>query len=408
MACALACAFAAQPPARAQQRESTWGQILIAGGRQPSTDEETVDNSVEFYDPASNNFVSEIATPQLKIRLRATATVLVSGPNAGMVLIAGGDNRNSVPRSSTELYDPAANTVVDGPAMKTPRSGHTATTIPIGPNGGEILLAGGAGVDGNELSSTELYNPAIDRFSSGPPMSAACSFCTATVIATGKNAGRILIAGSCDGGGRTARLELYDPVADKFISGPKTNIRRIYSATPIRSGKNAGKMLMVGGIETPSEKIVALTALYDPDANTLSLGPEPKIIRNGHTANLITSGPNAGKILLAGGGGYWFNDSPTLTSTELYDPESNAFSPGPSMNNARARHTATAILSGKNAGKILIAGGVNSRGRGPLAMLSSTELYDPATNTFAPGPKMNWDRADAVAVQLPPAPLDRR
>jgi galactose oxidase-like protein len=165
---------------------------------------------------------------------------------------------------------------------------------------------------------------------------------------------------------------------------------------------------MVGGIETTSEKIVALTALYDPDANTLSLGPEPKIIRNGHTANLITSGPNAGKILLAGGGGYWFNDSPTLTSTELYDPDSNALSPGPSMKTARARHTATAILSGKNAGKILIAGGLNSRGSGPLAVLSSTELYDPETNHFAPGPKMNLDRFDAVAVQLPPAPLDRR
>lgn len=74
------------------------------------------------------------------------------------------------------------------------------------------------------------------------------------------------------------------------------------------------------------------------------------------------------------------------------------------MSTGRAGHTATVIISGKNTGKILIAGGVNSDGVNPVATLSSTELYDPATNTFAPGPKMNWARADAVAIQLPPAP----
>lgn len=78
------------------------------------------------------------------------------------------------------------------------------------------------------------------------------------------------------------------------------------------------------------------------------------------------------------------------------------------MNSRRVAHTATVILSGKNAGKILIAGGMDKdadkNGGGVDHGVSSTELYDPATNTFAPGPKMNWDRLDAVAVQLPPAP----
>ena len=141
-ACALAFAFTVPPAALAQYGKSNWGQILIAGGRERNTDEETIDNSVDLYDPASNRFAPEIATTQMKERMRATATLLDTGPNAGKVLIAGGDNRNGVQRTSTELYDPATNAVADGPAMKSPRSGHTATVIPSGPNAGKILFAG--------------------------------------------------------------------------------------------------------------------------------------------------------------------------------------------------------------------------------------------------------------------------
>lgn len=183
----------------------------------------------------------------------------------------------------------------------------------------------------------------------------------------------------------------------------------VYTAMAIASGKNAGKVLIVGGIDTPdktSPEGIALTGLYDPDANTFSPGPAVKNIRKYHTATVITSGPNAGKILIAGGG-FWLDHSSSLASTELYDPDRNAFSPGPSMNTGRAGHTATVILSGKNAGKILIAGGVKRDGKGGVVMLSSTELYDPAANKFAPSgdtPEMNAPRFDAVAVQLPPAP----
>jgi|SRR5208282_2747802 len=287
--CALVIALAAQP-ARAQQSKPTWGQILISGGRDDNT-------AADLYDPASNRFAPEIATPRMKRRIGATATVLVSGPNAGKVLIAGGDNRNGIARASTELYDPATNTVVPGPHMHIPRTGHVAAAIAYGAGVGKILIAGGRDAGNYRLSSTELY---------------------------------------------------------------------------------------------------------DPQTNTFSPGPAPKNIRNGHTATVITSGPFAEKILIAGGAN-WLGDSPSLASTELYDPDSNAFSPGPSMNFPRARHTATTILSGRNAGKILIAGGMQKDG----IVYSSIELYGPATNRFAPSgdtPEMNWVRFDAVAVQLPPKP----
>src|SRR5208282_3238467 len=300
----------------------------------------------------------EIATPRMKGRVRATATLLVTGPNAGKVLLAGGDNRNDVPRASTELYDPATNTVVDGPAMKAPRSGHTATAIPSGPNAGKILLAGGMSAFTHDLSSTELYDPATNTFSPGPAMRTACSLCRATVITSGKNAGKILISGGYDPHGVLGSTELYDPAANAFAPGPIMRPARVaVTATVIPSGKNAGKILIAGGERDDKDE----------------------------------TGRDA-----------------SLASTELYDPDTNTIAPGPTMNIRRVAHTATVIRWGKNAGKILIAGGIekdtDKNGSGIFLKLYSTELYDPATNTFAPGPKMNWDRFDAVAVQLPPAP----
>ena len=73
--------------------------------------------------------------------------------------------------------------------------------------------------------------------------------------------------------------------------------------------------------------------------------------------------PN-GKLLIAGGRNVSF-----LSSTDLYDPATNTFAAStPSMNIARA-YAAAALLPN---GKVLIAGGLDSPN-----ILSSTELYTP-------------------------------
>ena len=124
------------------------------------------------------------------------------------------------------------------------------------------------------------------------------------------------------------------------------------------------------------------------------IGPTLNAGRRFHTATAIASGPNAGKILIAGG----LSNRGPLASTEIYDSTANKFVVGPKMNFARDHHTATTIASGPNAGKILLAGGddiVND------TKLASTELYDPATNKFVVGHPMNVARAFDTAIQLP-------
>ena len=109
--------------------------------------------------------------------------------------------------------------------------------------------------------------------------------------------------------------------------------------------------------------------------------------RANETATLL---PN-GKVLIAGG----VDAANVVNSTELYDPSSGSFSPGPNMSNPRKNQTQVLLANGK----VLIAGGyVDNTGQ---LISASTDLYDPATNSITPGPAMNDSRGLAFATLLP-------
>src|SRR4029079_13129335 len=64
-----------------------------------------------------------------------------------------------------------------------------------------------------------------------------------------------------------------------------------------------------------------------------------------------------------------------------------------SLGTARAQHTATLL----NSGKVLVAGGTNNK----TAVLSSAELYDPATGTWTATGSLNDARFQQTATLLP-------
>ncbi len=403
----IVAAFAAAGAAQASPRsQPTWGKILIAGGVCEDIDLPLA--RAELYDPASNRFLDR-RLKMKSIRSGAAAALIAGGPNAGKVLITGGYGNDYRELSSAELYNPANNAFTFGPAMHDGRVWHTATAIVSGPNAGKILIAGGQGKDSEghlALRSTDLYDPATNTFKRGPNMHSGRFGHTATPIISGPNAGKILLAGGTDANyNPLSSTELYDPASNTIRPGPATNSPRAgHTAAVIVSGKNAGKILIAGGQQEPAD--LASTELYDPATNTISSGPAMKIARKHHSATVIESGPKAGKILIDGGdhvackGNDCHGDK--LSSTELYDPETNAFTPGPSMNRPRAGHTATVVKYGPNAGKILISGGMYYLGQ-PVP----TDLYDPVTNTFAPEahtPVRDGGCDDTISIQLPAAP----
>ena len=388
----------------------TWGQILVICDEHEAGDAGPY--VAELYDPLSNRFVAR--RPVMKTgRIGATATVIPIGPNAGKILVAGGFNDKSGPLSSSELYDPATNTFAAGPELPGDIANHAAIPIPSGPKAGWMLFVG--------FASSSLYDPTSNSFSPGPGAAYEYVYPTATVIRFGPNQGKMLVAGGVSGPTRgdpratdysRNETELYDPLTNSFQRGPGMNSGRYwYTATVIGAGVNAGKILLVGGVRDDKElesPALASSELYDPASNTFApprATATMKTARFSHTASVITSGSKTGKILIAGG---QQDDRHLLSSTELYDPATNRFEPGPPMLSARSQHFALTVASGPNAGRILIAGG---SGRlcdeyGCRAVLvSSAQLYDPATNRFIPGPPMRGAPGYAVALRLPAAPL---
>jgi hypothetical protein len=132
-----------------------------------------------------------------------------------------------------------------------------------------------------------------------------------------------------------------------------------------------------------------MTVTVDPGAGIFSQTGTPAT-RHGQefTLTLLPSG----KVLILGGdNGKGVN--------ELFDPATGAFSAVPPMLTPRYQHTATLLTTGPNAGSVLITGGIDSNVSNP-ALLFSAELYDPATNTFHPAGNMTVGRRNHTAVSL--------
>ncbi len=294
--------------------------------------------------------------------------------------------------TSTDLYDPVTNTFAASASTPVMNTARSIATATLLPNG-KVLIAGGSGSTG-ALSSTELYDPVSNTFAPPaltPTMNTARAWATATLLPNGE----VLIAGG--GNNLVATLsstELYDPVSNTFAaSTPVMNTARYYATATLLPN---GKVLIAGGLNatgSPPYLYLSSTDLYDPVTNTFAASASTPVMNVGRSLATATLLPN-GKVLIAGG----MNTGNYLSSTELYDPVSNTFAASastPVMSTARDWATATLLPNGE----VLIAGGSLNIGRGALP---STELYDPVTNTFAAStPTMNTAHLNDTATLLP-------
>lgn len=323
-------------------------------------------------------------------QLGETATLL----NDGRVLITEGCG------TAADLYDPATGTFSPTGSLRATRSGKTATLL----QDGRVLFTGGyncakAGEDG-VWASAEVYDPLTGMFSPTGSMKTSREFHTATLLTDG----RVLIAGGYSApppiatGGvtlasiRTAEssasilptAEIYDPVTGTFSkTGSMSTFRDHHTATLLIDGR----VLVIGG---GGEGYASSTSadVYDPATGRFSKTGSMKTGRWLHTATLLQEG----RVLVLGGRSP--KDS-VYRSAEIYDPRSGRFSSAGSMGEGRQQHTATLLPDGR----VLIAGGYWSDGQ-KWRVLSSTEMYDPATGNYSPIGSMGTPRNSHTATLL--------
>lgn len=316
-------------------------------------------------------------------RVWHTAALLANGE----VLVAGGVNNAGFP-GTAEIYNPATATFAQTTGNPTAmRASATATTLVSG----KVLLVGGGSPDGIDvLSTAELYNPATGTFSATHgSMADGRVYGTATLL----NDGTVLVTGGLDTAGGAsgtpvATAEIYDPVADSFTStGPMTTGRFFHTATLLQNGM----VLITGGLNNGQPLMTA--ELYNPATKKFTTAGSMTMARMGHTATLLGG---SGNVLIAGGANTYFGGAATNLS-ELYDPSSGVFSATQAMTSPRSAHTATLLPNGQ----VLIAGGASAfYTGGPSYSLSSAELFDPVTGSFAATADMTAVRESHTATLL--------
>ncbi len=276
----------------------------------------------------------------------------------GRILTAGGlAIKNYGPTNNSYLYSPSKPQKWGNTAngLKVARFAHTATKL----NNGRVLVAGGSAKGYETLNSSELLNPINN---------------------------------------------LWDYTRDSQGKQTMLNYARFDHTATLLPGIN--KVLVAGGRKSTGALTFAAlntSELYDPNTGvwTVTKGPNPTLDngRYDHTAILLTTGPNAGKVLVAGG---FDSDGAALPYCQLYNPKTDSWEFTAALSNARGGHTATQLADGR----VLVTGGVDAVMQG--TPMNTWEIYDPSTTDgkwIASIDVMTFTHVFHTATLLPDGPL---
>lgn len=346
------------------------GSVLVTGGQANGGASESTNTSEIF------NIVGQTASWSTPAKMNAqrtdhTATLLTSGK----VMVIGGLAPNVTPDASTETYYIGGGDFDAGPFTIHNWEYQTASLLPSG----KVLVAAGLDDDlSNGGTIAELYDPSTGAWESTGAMNYVQLRATSTLLQNGD----VLLNGNSGAGGPDA--EVYHSalgtwsdvgVGDPFIG---------FTATMLLNGK----VLLAGGYEEiyPNGYVTNACFLYDPATQAFS--PTGSLVtgRTFHTATLLTNG----QVIAAGGEDRLGN---LLQSYEFYNPGTGAWTAGSGqMITARESHCAVLLPNGQ----VLVAGG-----DGQNNILASAEIFDPGTGNWHAVASMNTDRQFFTMTLLP-------
>ncbi|GAC1602080.1 MAG: hypothetical protein NVS3B21_30060 [Acidimicrobiales bacterium] len=327
--------------------------------------------------------------------IRGTAAV-VRLPD-GTVLAAGG-GVGSLPLAAADIYDPGTRSWTPTAPLGHARRGAAVVLL----KDGRALVAGGvAGAD--LLSSVEIYEPAAHRWVAAAPMAIPRLGATLTVL----NNGDVLATGGTTTGGEggtgggqaispTASAEIFRAATGAWTpTAPMGTTRFDASATALADGR----VLVVGGFggpgvrrsgDRPQLSPLRSAELYDPAVGTFNGAGVLGEGRAGHVAVRLDDG----SILVAGGLG-GLEGSVSLGSVERYDPQAGRWSQLTPMRQPRSG-AAAVVLGG---GRVLVEGGERVE-QGARTSLSSAELFDPESASWRSAGNMSCPRSGQGVAAL--------
>jgi hypothetical protein len=173
----------------------------------------------------------------------------------------------------------------------------------------------------------------------------------------------------------TASCERYDPVTGTFVATTGSlNAARI---RPTVNVLRNGKVLVTGGASPTAA--LSSAELYDPVTDAWTLAAPMPGPRLRHTGTVLADG----RVLIIGGEPV--PDTEPMDSAVIYDPVSGGWTSTGSMDNDRRNHAAVLLTDGR----VLVAGGEND----DADDLSSVEIWSPGgAGEFNDAPSLNNPR----------------
>lgn len=261
-----------------------------------------------------------------------------------------------------------------------PRAAHQITPLA---GGSAWLISGGcstAPCDGI-LRAAEWLDAASGRSSALPAMQQARVAHAAAPLPDGS----VLLVGGWTGRATTATAERFDPRTRRFEALPQgaAQPRMDGTLTPLVDGR----LLLAGGNAATNQPL-AQAELFDPQRQRFVPTGAMREARAHHSAVRLPDG----RVLIAGG---LRARRQASDSAELFDPVSGRFSPTGSLSRPRCKHAAVALRDGR----VLLIGGSADCEQG--LRHADSEIYDPVSGRFSPGPRLRQGRYKiAGAVSL--------
>jgi hypothetical protein len=309
----------------------------------------------------------------------------------GTVLVVGDDDPSSdraAPGSElADVYDPSTDTWRQAESLNKPRTRAATVVLPDG----SAMVIGGTNGDGQPFSSTKVLATTTSSWESGPLMKVARMSPEAVVLSSG----HVLVVDQADSRPVTTTSELLGPHGKAWTTR-RTLPGRVVAIDALVQAGNHGALAL--GWERDShaaDSTQPAARYYDALFDTWKTMPAPGLQAQPALVTLTD-----GSVLAIGGngGGELVGHANTVATVRRFDAAPATWTDLAPM--AEPREDAqVALLSD---GRVLVTGGMQrtTDGDGQPQLLASTEIYDPATDTWSTGPALLEARASGAAVTL--------
>jgi N-acetylneuraminic acid mutarotase len=265
-----------------------------------------------------------------------------------------------IPLATVEVYHPATDTWQKRANMPTARVRLSTSAVD-----GKIYAFGGITNGGITLSAVEAFDPATNSWEQRAEMPTPMG-----AMSTSAVNGKIYVIGGYDKLKRVAYSTVfaYDPITDTWTKKAKMPTPRGSLATVVFKAK----IYAFGGFDpgkfnplnlAAKGKVLDTVEIYDPETNRWSTGrkmPEAK--------GVFGIGVVNEKIYIIGGSNP-FNDD-TISKVDIYDPNKDTWTVGTATRMPTARSN---VWAGEVDGKLYVFGGYSP----DIGVLSTVEEYTP-------------------------------